>query len=266
MENNQLISLEGLNALICGSTSGMGRAAAHEFASSGASVTLFARNEKKLKETLASLDNSLKQNHTYIIGDFNEPDHIKKIIHEHINDKNIYHILINNSGGPKGGPISDADTSEFIESFNRHLICNHVITQALLEGMRSFNYGRIINIISTSVKQPIEGLGVSNTIRGAVASWSKTLSFEVARHGITVNNLLPGFTDTDRLSSLIQARAKTNNKSEEAIADAMKDQIPIGRFAKPEEIAKVLVFLASPAAGYINGVNLAVDGGRLSCM
>jgi 3-oxoacyl-[acyl-carrier protein] reductase len=132
--------------------------------------------------------------------------------------------------------------------------------------MKNFNYGRVINIISTSVKQPIPGLGVSNTIRGAVASWAKTLSFEVGVDGITINNILPGFTDTERLASLIDSKSQTQNISMEDVAKAMESTVPAGRFGKPEETAKAIVFLASPAAGYINGVSLAVDGGRLSCI
>jgi len=266
MENKLTTSLNGLNALICGSTAGMGKAAAQEFALSGASVTLFARNEEKLKTTLLSLHNSDRQHHQYLVGDFNNPDNIKKGIEAHISSNNKYHILLNNSGGPKGGPIIEAETSEFIEGFNRHLICNHILTQAVLIGMKDSNYGRIINLISTSVKQPIQGLGVSNTIRGAVASWSKTLSFELAKYGITVNNILPGFTDTERLWSLIKTKSEEANIEEETVAANMKNQIPAGRFGAPEETAKAIAFLASPAAGYINGVNLAIDGGRLSCI
>ena len=256
--------MKGLNILVCGSTSGIGKSTAQEFAASGANITLFARDLKKLKNTLSTLQSSDNQQHHYLKGNFNNPDNIEKIIKADILSGKQYHILINNSGGPKAGSIVDANTSEFIEGFNRHLICNHILTQALLPGMKDYNFGRIINIISTSVKQPIQGLGVSNTIRGAVASWAKTLSFEVAKYGITVNNILPGFTDTDRLSSLIQAKAKSQGQSENAIAMDMKKQIPSGRFGSPKETAKALLFLASPAAGYINGISLAVDGGRLS--
>ena len=200
------------------------------------------------------------------MGDFNNPDNIQSIVKNDIAQGNTYHILINNTGGPKGGLIVEAKTAEFLEGFNRHLICNHILSTALLSGMKSEQYGRIINIISTSVKQPIQGLGVSNTIRGAVASWSKTLSFEVSKWGITGNNILRGLTDTGRLSSLIESKAKSSNQTEAEIANEMKNKIPAGRFGTPEETAKAIAFLASPAAGYINGVNLAVDGGRLSCI
>ena len=259
-------SLKGLNALVCGSTSGIGRAAAIELAELGANITLFGRSIEKLEALILQLSVSDLQKHNHLVGDFNHPDEIKHIISENIDEGAPLHILINNSGGPKGGPIIDADISEFNTAFHRHLVCNHILAQALVPGMKSAGYGRIINIISTSVKQPIPGLGVSNTIRGAVASWAKTLSFEVGADGITVNNILPGFTDTERLSSLIKSRTDASSNSEEEVANSMLAQVPAGRFGKPEETAKAIAFLASPTAGYINGVSLAVDGGRLSCI
>ena len=266
MENNLTTSLKGLNTLICGATSGIGKATSIEFSNLGANVTLFARNEDKLKDTLSRLTHNKNQLHQYLVGDFDNSDGIKLTVENHIENGNQYHILINNSGGPKGGPIAKANPEEFINGFNRHLICNHILFQALHSGMKNFNYGRVINIISTSVKQPIPGLGVSNTIRGAVASWAKTLSFEVGVDGITINNILPGFTDTERLSSLIDAKSNAGNISVDVVSETMKSSIPAGRFGKPEETAKAIAFLASPAAGYINGVSLAVDGGRLSCI
>ena len=260
------LSLKGYNALICGSTSGIGKSSAQELASLGASITLFARNKQKLDDTLKTLKQDKGQVHKILIADFNNTAYLKQLIDSHIEEGNKYHILINNSGGPKGGPIEKADISEFLEAFNRHLICNHIISQALLPFMKKNAYGRIINIISTSVKQPIQGLGVSNTIRGAVASWSKTLSFEVASNGVTVNNILPGFTKTERLNSLISAKASSQNKPNKEIEESMKKQIPAARFGLPQETAKAVAFLSSPDSGYINGVNLAIDGGRLSTM
>jgi len=266
MENNLTTSLHGLNALVCGATSGIGNATVIEFAELGANVTLFARNEAKATQTMASLTSSDHQSHQYLLGDFDNPKEIESIIKNHIDSGNKYHILINNSGGPKGGPIADANIEEFLVVFNRHLICNHILFQALFSGMKKNKYGRVINIISTSVKQPIPGLGVSNTIRGAVASWAKTLSLEVAKDGITINNILPGFTDTERLSSLIEAKATSGAISIDEVAKAMKSTIPSKRFGTPQETAKAIAFLASPASGYINGVSLAVDGGRLTCI
>ena len=264
MKNNLSSSLIGLNALICGSTSGIGLSTAVEMANQGANITLFSRNNEKLKKTIKLLSTDQNQNHNFLVGDFNNPQQIKNVISEYLQKTDKITILVNNSGGPKGGSIIDAQSSEFIETFNRHLICNHILTKALFSGMKEAAFGRIINIISTSVKEPIEGLGVSNTVRGAVASWAKTLSSEIGKYGITVNNILPGFTSTERLASLIKSKAKANDISEKIVTNKMLEKIPLGRFGEPEEIAKVISFLSSKAANYINGVSLAVDGGRLS--
>jgi 3-oxoacyl-[acyl-carrier protein] reductase len=173
------------------------------------------------------------------------------------------HILVNNTGGPPGGPAHSTDIAAFLDAFNKHLIANQTIVQALLPGMRAANWGRIVNVISTSVKEPIAGLGVSNTIRGAVASWAKTLSRELAPFGITVNNVLPGYTETGRITQIVHDRAQASGQSEDAIVDGMRRTVPAGRFAQPGEIGGVIAFLCSPAAAYVNGVSLAVDGGRM---
>ncbi|MFN6092435.1 MAG: SDR family oxidoreductase, partial [Bacteroidota bacterium] len=154
----------------------------------------------------------------------------------------------------------------FLNTFNQHLLCNHLIAQAVLPGMKEAKFGRIINIISTSVKQPLKGLGVSNTIRAAVANWSKTLSVEVAPFGITVNNVLPGATATQRLASIIENKSQKQNHSIDEVEQEMLSEIPAGRFGRPEEIAAAVAFLASPAAAYINGINVPVDGGRTGCL
>lgn len=255
------ISLENKHAIVCGSTQGIGKAAALELASLGAKITLVARNEAGLQKVNKELSKKISQKHDYIVADFTKPEELKTKIEKYIAGKTV-HILINNTGGPKGGPITEAKTDEFISAFNQHLICNHILIQAVLEGMKKEKYGRIINVISTSVKQPIKGLGVSNTIRWAVASWSKTLAGEVAKYGITVNNILPGSTDTQRLSSLHEAIAKRESKKIEAVQEDWLKEIPMGRFASAEEIANAIAFLASPAASYITGINLPVDGGR----
>ena len=260
------ITLTYKNAFVCGSTQGIGKAIAEQLALSGANVTLIARDEEALGKVKDELHNSGSQEHSYIVADFSDPDGLKDSISAHVAGGSPVHILVNNTGGPKGGEIAAAETEEFENAFRMHLICNHILVQALMEGMKSEGYGRIINIISTSVKQPIHGLGVSNTIRGAVASWSKTLANELGRFGITVNNILPGATDTARLTSIIENKS---NKLEKSIAEVerdMKMEIPARRFASPDEIAYAAVFLASPEAGYINGVSLPVDGGRLSCL
>ncbi len=247
--------------MVCGSTAGIGKATAKRLAKLGATVTLVARNEEKLKETLIELPYGEGQKHNYFVADFSNVEEVKKMAAKAAANK-TFHILVNNTGGPKGGLIYEAETEEFTQAFSQHLVCNHILVQALAPGMKEADYGRIINIISTSVKQPIDGLGVSNTVRGAVASWSKTLANELGAYGITVNNVLPGFTATDRLDDIIANAAKKMNKTEEDAARFMRSLVPARRFAQPGEVANAVAFLASEAASYINGINLPVDGGR----
>lgn len=249
------------NALVCGSTAGIGKETALLLAKLGATVTLVARNEEKLKNTLSELSKEHNQKHDYLTADFTNPDDLKAKVNEAVKKK-TYHILLNNTGGPKGGPIISAGTEEFTNAFSMHVVCNQILAQALTPGMKDAGFGRIINVISTSVKQPIGNLGVSNTIRGAVASWSKTMANELGEFGITVNNVLPGFTATGRLDEVIANRVKQTGKSAEEISKMMQNTVPAKRFGRPEEVANAIVFLASEAAGYINGVNLSVDGGR----
>ncbi len=256
------LDLTGKRALVCGSTQGLGRASAMELAQLGASVVLMARNELSLQKTEFSLDTSKGQAHGYVVADFSDVRLVEERIHACVKSNPPFHILVNNTGGPPGGPIVDAKQKEFVDAFTAHLLCNHVLVQAVVNGMKSERYGRIINIISTSVKQPIAGLGVSNTIRGAVASWAKTLAGELGPFGITVNNVLPGMTKTGRLDSLIKSKSEKSGKSVEQVTDEMVAEIPAGRFAMPEEFAAAVAFLATPAASYINGINLPVDGGR----
>lgn len=257
------LDLTGKNAFVCGSTQGIGKAIATELAILGANCILIARNEAKLIEVKNGLDTSKGQNHNFIVADFSIPPQLKLVVEDfiEINELEI-NILINNTGGPAGGPIENAKTDEFISTFSNHLICNHIMMQAVKDGMKKSGYGRIINIISTSVKQPLNGLGVSNTIRGAVASWAKTLANELGEFGITVNNVLPGATDTVRLKSIIENKASKTGGEISAIQQEMANQVPMKRIAQPEEIANAVAFLASPAASYINGINVPVDGGR----
>jgi 3-oxoacyl-[acyl-carrier protein] reductase len=255
------LSLEGKNAVVCGSTQGIGLAIAEELALLGASCTLVARNEEALKTAIRGLDISLRQQHDFLVADFSQPETVKRVIEEHVT-KTAVHILINNTGGPAAGPIIEATEEAFVNTFNQHLICNHILTKAVVPSMQKEGYGRIINIISTSVKIPLKNLGVSNTIRGAVASWAKSMANELGQYNITVNNVLPGFTSTLRLSTLIENIAKRGNTVVDIVEKNMLEEVPMKRFAAASEIAAVAAFLASPAASYVNGVSIPVDGGR----
>jgi len=260
------IDLTDKRAIVCGSSQGIGKAIAVQFAASGASVVLVARNEESLRKVLREMPATKKQNHNFIVADFTKPDELKTKMHNYVSENPPVHILVNNTGGPNAGEANSADISEYIQTFSNHLVCNQILVQSLLDGMKKEKYGRIINIISTSVKQPLKNLGVSNTIRGAVASWAKTLSSELAQYGITVNNILPGATKTERLFTLFKNRANATGKSEEEVSGEWLKEIPAMRFAEPEEIAYAATFLASPFAAYVNGINVPVDGGRTLCL
>lgn len=254
------LNLKNKNALVCGSTAGIGKATAIALSNEGVNVTLVARNENKLKKVISEL--SSEGIHNYIVADFSIPTDLKAKMSDFISKNHGFHILINNTGGPRSGEILSASLEDFENTFTQHLKCNHVLAQVTVPFMKAEGYGRIINVISTSVKEPIEGLGVSNTIRSAVGNWSKTLAIEVGPFGITVNNVLPGFTETDRLNEIINVKAQKAGASFEAMSEIMKNYAPAKRFAQPEETANAIVFLASEAASYINGINLPVDGGR----
>lgn len=260
------LDLKGKRAIVCGSTQGIGKAVAMQLASQGANVTLIARNEVSLKLVKSELSNNGSQLHSYLCADFSDVNNLKELVQNFIQRSGPVHILVNNTGGPPSGPIVSAKTEEFLSAFQNHLICNHTLVQACFEGMKNSGYGRIINIISTSVKQPLPNLGVSNTIRAAVGNWAKTMANELGKFGITVNNVLPGATNTQRLQAIIENKAQKNNINNDLVKKEMLHEIPLGRFAEPEEIANAVAFLASVAASYINGVNLPVDGGRTSSL
>lgn len=259
------ISLVGKNALVCGSSRGIGKASAIILSQQGANVILVSRSEDKMKAVMAELDDAQGQSHDYLVADFSNQDELRQKVEDLVSKKNI-NILVNNTGGPPGGPIVNASSEAFLDAYHKHLLCNHILATSVLPGMKKSGYGRIINIISTSVKSPLNGLGVSNTTRGAVASWAKTLSNEIGGTGITVNNVLPGFTSTDRLDEIIQNKSKKSGKSRDETMDAMKSIVPMKRFADPSEVANAVGFLASPAASYITGISIPVDGGRTNCL
>ncbi len=258
-----MFDLSNKRAIVCGSSQGIGRAAAILLARQGASITLLARDAAALENVRAALPADRGQNHSVLCADFSQPENVQQKVRAHLDLAGTVHVLINNTGGPPSGPLIDANPDDFLSAMRMHVVCNQLLVQAVVPGMKSAGYGRIINVISTSVREPIPGLGVSNTTRWAVAAWAKTLSRELGPFGITVNNVLPGFTDTARLRSLFDARGKRENRSASDVAAETLKAVPAGRFARPEEIAAAIVFLASPDASYVNGINLPVDGGRL---
>lgn len=252
------LDLHGHRALVCGASEGIGRATAIELAALGARVTVVARSEATLRATVDALAG---EGHDCLVIDFDDTQALER--HSHELSARGYSILVNNAGGPPGGPITAARPDDFLAAFRRHLVANQLLAQSVLPGMRERKFGRIINIVSTSVYEPIPGLGVSNTVRAAVAGWAKTLAREVASDGVTVNNVLPGFTNTGRLEKLFAAKADKTGQMPDTVAKDALAQVPAGRFAEPDETAAAIAFLASPAAGYITGVSLPVDGGRL---
>jgi 3-oxoacyl-[acyl-carrier protein] reductase len=256
------LDLSGRHALVCGASEGIGRAAAHELALLGADVTVLARRAEVLEEVPAALPRRDGQQHGFIAADMARTDALKAQA-EALASARPVHILVNNTAGPPGGPAYTAGEDAYVDAFRRHLLANHALVQALLPGMRAANWGRIVNVVSTSVREPIPNLGVSNTIRGAVASWAKTLSRELAPFGITVNNVLPGYTGTGRIDQIVRDRVAATGQGAEAILEGMRKGVPAGRFAAPSEVGGVIAFLCSAAAGYVNGVSLAVDGGRM---
>ena len=256
------LDLAGRHALVCGASEGIGRAAARELASLGADVTVLSRRQDALEAVVATLPRASAQHHAALVADVSRPDELRARI-DALAAARPVQILVNNTGGPAGGTALAADAMAFADAFGRHLLASHALVQAVVPGMKAARWGRIVNVVSTSVKEPIAGLGVSNTIRGAVASWAKTLSRELAADGITVNNVLPGYTETARIDQIVRDRAAATGKPPQDVIAAMLATVPAGRFATPEETGGVIAFLCSPAAAYVNGVSLAVDGGRM---
>ena len=249
-------------ALVCGASQGIGLAVAKRLAADGLAVTLYARRKEQLEKNLQELPGS---GHDFLAADVAKPESWKEeLLRRH--QEQAYSVLICNSGGPPAGPISQASPQDFLQAMTNHLATNALMTQIFLDHMKESQFGRIITITSTSVKVPIPHLGVSNTARAAVASWGKTLSLELAPFGITVNNVMPGFTKTPRLVNLIKSSAEKQGKSYQDVEQEWKNKVPMKRFADPDETADLIGFLVSQKASYITGQNIAVDGGRTGCL
>lgn len=249
-------------ALICGASQGIGLATAQRLSEMGMTLTLLSRTESKLKNSLRELKG---EGHDYVAADIGDLKSWKDELHAR-HQQNPYTVVVLNSGGPKSGPITRAEPEQFLQAMTNHLVANSVIVGLFLEEMRKQNFGRVITVTSTSVKIPLPNLGVSNTARAAVAAWGKTLANEVAAFGITVNNVMPGYTDTPRLRELIENAAGLAQKSYAEMETQWKNQVPMKRFAQASETADLIGFLASEKASYITGQNIAVDGGRLGCL
>lgn len=257
------LNLDGRHALVCGASQGIGRASAIELALLGANVTLLARRAEALQALMRELPRThAAQRHGFIAVDVGDTAALRAQA-EALAAAAPVHVLVNNSGGPPPGSVLEASPDDFLAAWRQHLLASHTLAQATVPGMRAAGWGRIVNVISTSVREPIPGIGVSNTTRGAVASWAKTLAGELAAFGITVNNVLPGSTRTPRIEQIVAARAEKSGKPAAEVQQAMEAEVPMRRFAEPAEIAAAVAFLASPAASYITGVSLAVDGGRM---
>lgn len=258
------LSLRGRRALVCGASAGIGRATALAFAAAGAEVIAAARRGDRLEALLPELREAGAPAAQALVLDLDDGAAVERAAAA-LAGSGAVHILVNNTGGPAAGPLLDATPEALAAAFNRHVLSAQRLARALVPGMVRAGYGRILNVLSTSVREPIPNLGVSNTIRGAMASWAKSLSQELPP-GLTINNLLPGFTDTERLDALALAGAARGGQSPDAVREGWVKQVPEGRLARAEEPAALLAFLASPAGAYLRGQSIAVDGGRTRCI
>jgi 3-oxoacyl-[acyl-carrier protein] reductase len=256
------LDLTNKTALVCGASQGLGLACAKELALLGATVIIASRNEEKLKQVVKDLDTSKQQQHSYLCMDLSRPEQVREAVGHLLEEKTTVHVLINNAGGPPAGPMIKTDAADIEKAFRTHVIGSHLLAQLLVPGMQEAQFGRIVNIISTSAKQPINGLGISNLVRAAVANWAKTLANEISSHGITINNVLPGYTNTDRLEYLLNRQAADQAIDVKEVLEKTISTIPAQRLGDPSEFGAAVAFLCSPAAAYINGINLPVDGGR----
>ncbi|HEX8357444.1 MAG TPA: SDR family oxidoreductase [Segetibacter sp.] len=256
------LDLTNKTALVCGASQGLGLACATELALLGATIIAVSRSDDKLQSVIKLLNTAKGQRHSFLAADLSKPNEVKQIVEGFIAKGNEIDILVNNAGGPPSGPMIETNPDEMEKAFRTHVISSHLLAQLVVPGMRNKGFGRIVNIVSTSVKQPINGLGISNLVRAAVANWAKTLANEIGEYGITVNNVLPGFTNTNRLNYLFAKQASDQGITSEEVLEKTIATIPLKRVGEPAEFGATVAFLCSPAAAYINGVNIPVDGGR----
>jgi len=256
------LDLKNKTALVCGASQGLGFAVAAELALLGANIIAASRNENKLQQAIQNLDISKGQHHSYLVMDLSDPGEVKKVLSSYLEKGSVIHILINNAGGPPSMPMIETDAAEIEKALRTHVISSHILAQLAVPGMQAAGFGRIVNIVSISVKQPISGLGISNLVRAAVANWAKTLANEISGTGITVNNVLPGYTNTERMEYMLDKRAVEQGIEKENMFKRITKSIPVGRVGEPAELGAAVAFLCSPAAAYINGINLTVDGGQ----
>jgi 3-oxoacyl-[acyl-carrier protein] reductase len=257
------LDLAGRHALVCGASQGIGQAAAVSLATLGATVTVLARNPAKLASLRPILAKAGALETHMVVADLDDRAHLRQAVAAHLEAAGPVHVLVNNTGGPPSGPLLEAKEEDFLKPYGRHLLASQLLVQLVVPGMKEAGYGRIVNVLSSSVREPIVGLGVSNTIRAAMASWAKTLSKELPP-GITVNSVLPGYVDTERLASLSAEMGLRSGKGQQAIREQWVAPTPEGRLGKPSELGDAIAFLCSPAASFIRGVVLPVDGGRLN--
>jgi 3-oxoacyl-[acyl-carrier protein] reductase len=256
------ISLKGKNALIGGASRGLGKAIAMQLAQCGANVTLMARNSEKLIAVLAELPANDGQQHNCLVVDFADFEQFKLIIAAWFQDNKV-DILVNNTNGPTAGGVLDKTIGDYQQAFDLLFKTVCFLSMEAIKGMQASKYGRIINLSSISVKEPLQNLVLSNSIRSAVISWAKTLARELAPMGITVNNILTGYFDTERLDEINLLQSERKGIPLDTYKKAMTQDIPMQRFGRPEEFGHLVAFLASDYAAYITGINLPIDGGLL---
>lgn len=256
------IDLSPHRVLVCGASAGIGRACAMALARAGAEITVLARSADKLDALLPELEGVGARGAHAIAVTMDDRVTLRAKVDKHLREHGPFHVLVHNTGGPKAGPLLEKSEDELLATFERHQLTAHMLVRLLLPGMKEAGYGRFINILSTSVREPIDGLGLSNTIRAGMVGWAKTIANELPPN-VTINNVLPGYTDTERLEELKKALAERSDRTEAEIETEWVSGIPEGRLGRPEEIASVVLFLASPLASYMRGSSLAVEGGRL---